>query len=132
MPFDFGKLMCHGGIITYTDIRANDTAFIHWSENIWFRNIGGSGAIDNSHEGFALVRMPNVGDRIPLITFNGEVTTREVTQQGIEIGQATCTLFYIWKFNDPRFINPGITRLENFRLVEMLSLIHISEPTRPY
>ena len=37
MPFDFGKLMCHGGIITYTNVRTDaetDFAFIRWSENI--------------------------------------------------------------------------------------------------
>jgi hypothetical protein len=131
MPFDFGKLMCHGGIITYTTIRANETefSFIHWSENIWFRNIGGSVVPGNAHEGFAFVTMPNVGDRIPLITFHGEVTTREITRQGIEIGQAACTLYYIWKFNDPRSINPGITRLENFRLVEMGAPNTVFKPT---
>ena len=131
MPFDFGKLMCHGGIITYSTVRVNETdfAFIRWSENIWFKNIGGSVARDDSHEGFAFVTMPNVGDRIPLITERGEETTSVVRDLGIEIGHRGCTLFYIWKFNDPRSIQPWRTRLENFRLVEMAAPSTVFKPT---
>jgi hypothetical protein len=130
-PFDFGKLMCHGGIITYTNMGINEfeRSFIRWSDNIWFKNIGAVSEPNNTHEGFGFITMPREGDKLPLITMSGDVTTSEVHVLGIEIGRRACTLYYIWKFNDPRSIAPFVTRLENFRLVEMGAPRSVFQPT---